>query len=216
MRALYCICFFLAVPLIGEEAALTEKYCESLGYHLAETYSARGFSDEQAFKRGIERYFKGEKLPSWEKEDLDALTKERFLQRAGEKREEADGVLTELKKNPQWTERSQGKLFYRILHKGEGEEQLNLSSAILLHIHVRTIEGRTLINSYEEKGPFSATLDNIVPGIAIGLEGAKKGEKRELYIHPDLGYKLTSHMLPPNSLLIVEVEVVDILISSLR
>jgi peptidylprolyl isomerase len=34
----------------------------------------------------------------------------------------------------------------------------------------------------------------------------KEGEKRTIYIHPDLGYG-TSGMLPPNSLLTFEVEI---------
>ena len=35
----------------------------------------------------------------------------------------------------------------------------------------------------------------------------KEGEKRRLFLHPDLGYGTTGH-LPPNSLLIFDVEVV--------
>jgi peptidylprolyl isomerase len=36
----------------------------------------------------------------------------------------------------------------------------------------------------------------------------KKGEKRTLYIHPDLAYGMASH-LPPNALLVFEVEIVE-------
>ena len=46
-----------------------------------------------------------------------------------------------------------------------------------------------------------------IPGFAKGLVGMKEGEKRILYIHPELAYGLAGH-LPPNSLLIFEVEIV--------
>ena len=46
-----------------------------------------------------------------------------------------------------------------------------------------------------------------IPGFAKGMLGMKEGEKRVLYIHPELAYGLTGQ-LPPNSLLIFEVEIV--------
>ena len=41
------------------------------------------------------------------------------------------------------------------------------------------------------------------------VEGMRVGERRKIFIHPDLAYKTIGHV-PPNSLLIVEVEVLDV------
>lgn len=49
-------------------------------------------------------------------------------------------------------------------------------------------------------------LSETILGFAKGVEGMREGERRKLYIHPELGYALFGHVAP-NSLLIVDVEV---------
>ena len=51
------------------------------------------------------------------------------------------------------------------------------------------------------------SLDEIIPGLRAGLLGMKEGEKRTIYIHPDMAYG-TNGYLPPNSLLTFEIEIV--------
>ena len=51
------------------------------------------------------------------------------------------------------------------------------------------------------------TLDETIPGFSKGIVGMREGEKRTLYIHPELGYG-SSGYLPPNSLLTFEIEVI--------
>jgi len=51
------------------------------------------------------------------------------------------------------------------------------------------------------------SLDEIIPGLKSGLIGMKEGEKRTIYIHPDLAYGSAGY-LPPNSLLTFEIELV--------
>ncbi len=50
-------------------------------------------------------------------------------------------------------------------------------------------------------------LDQTIQGFNLGIAGMKEGEKRRLFVHPELGYGTTGH-LPPNSLLIFDIEVV--------
>ena len=51
------------------------------------------------------------------------------------------------------------------------------------------------------------SLDEIIPGLKAGLVGMKEGEKRIVYVHPEMGYG-TNGYLPPNSLLTFEIEIV--------
>ena len=51
------------------------------------------------------------------------------------------------------------------------------------------------------------SLDETIPGFSKGIIGMKEGEKRTLYIHPDLAYGVNGN-LPPNSLLTFEIEIV--------
>jgi len=62
-------------------------------------------------------------------------------------------------------------------------------------------------SSEETGGPITIPLDQTIPGFSKGLVGMKEGEKRRLFVHPDLGYG-TMGQLPPNELLIFDIEVV--------
>ena len=44
--------------------------------------------------------------------------------------------------------------------------------------------------------PITIPLDQTIPGFSKGIVGMKEGEKRRLFVHPDLGYGTTGQ-LPP-------------------
>ncbi len=100
-----------------------------------------------------------------------------------------------------------GKLEYKILKEGNGPAAKE-DSEVELNYSGKFIDG-TEFGSSEQSGPITITLDQTVPGFRKGLVGMKQGEKRELVIHPDLGYG-TSGELPPNSLLIFDIELLKV------
>lgn len=68
----------------------------------------------------------------------------------------------------------------------------------------------TVFSSSDDSGePITLSLKQTIPGFKKGVMGMKVGEKRRLFIHPDLGYGTSGHLLP-NALLIFEVEVIDL------
>lgn len=99
-----------------------------------------------------------------------------------------------------------GKLQYMILTEGKGPT-VNEHSSPLIHYTGKFIDG-SVFGSSEETGPISISLDRTIPGFSKGLVGMKQGEKRRLFIHPDLAYG-TRGDLPPNAMLIFDVEVVN-------
>lgn len=98
------------------------------------------------------------------------------------------------------------KLQYVILKEGTGP-LVNEHASPLINYTGKFIDG-TVFGSSEETGPISISLDRTIPGFGKGLVGMKQGEKRRLFIHPDLAYG-TKGDLPPNALLIFDVEVVN-------
>jgi len=54
---------------------------------------------------------------------------------------------------------------------------------------------------------------NIIPGIEKSIEGMKKSGIRKVMISPHLGYgtKGVNNLIPPNAVLIYEIEVLDII-----
>lgn len=99
-----------------------------------------------------------------------------------------------------------GKLGYEIIKEGSGAI-VEPHSNVEINYEGKFIDGTVFGSSKETGGPVSISLDQTVPGFSKGMTGMKEGEKRRLYVHPDLGYGTTGH-LPPNSMLIFEVEVV--------
>lgn len=100
-----------------------------------------------------------------------------------------------------------GKLQYSVLEEGCGDILSDNSSA-LIHYTGRYID-QTVFSSSEEAEPLNLQLCDTISGFKQGLIGAKAGETRRLYVHPDFGYG-SSDVFLPNSLMIFDVKVLDV------
>lgn len=98
------------------------------------------------------------------------------------------------------------KLQYKITQTGSGQA-ITANATPLIHYQGKLLDGSIFGNSYEDGEPISLPLQQSIPGFSKGMLGMKEGEKRTLYIHPDLAYGVHGH-LPPNSLLIFDIELV--------
>lgn len=97
------------------------------------------------------------------------------------------------------------KLQYTILTTGTGPE-VQKNATPLINYKGTYIDGTVFGSSEEVGGPITIPLDQTIPGFSKGIVGMKEGEKRRLFIHPDLGYGTLGN-LPPNALLIFDIEV---------
>lgn len=94
---------------------------------------------------------------------------------------------------------------YTIQNEGKGDE-VTSESCPLIHYKGSLIDGTVFASSLDAGEPITLPIGQTIPGFSKGMVGMKEGEKRTLYIHPELAYGAGGH-LPPNSLLIFEVEV---------
>lgn len=98
------------------------------------------------------------------------------------------------------------QLQFAVAKEGRGEE-VGPDSVPLIHYTGKLLDGTVFATSESIGEPIALPLKQSIPGFAKGLVGMQEGEKRILYIHPELAYGVTGQ-LPPNSLLIFEVEIV--------
>ena len=98
------------------------------------------------------------------------------------------------------------KLQYLILQEGKGTAVLEHGTPQITYTG-KYIDGTVFGKSDEANGPITIPLDQTIPGFSKGIVGMKEGEKRRLFVHPDVGYG-TSGQLLPNSLLIFDIEVI--------
>jgi peptidylprolyl isomerase len=99
-----------------------------------------------------------------------------------------------------------GKLQYIILEPGNGPVVPEHGTP-LINYTGKYIDGTVFGSSENAGGPITVPIDQTIPGFSKGIAGMKEGEKRRLFVHPDMGYGKTGQ-LPPNSLLIFDIEVV--------
>ncbi len=98
------------------------------------------------------------------------------------------------------------KLQFLIIKQGTGPA-VETHSSPKINYTGKYQDGTVFGSSEEVGGPITIPLDQTIPGFSKGIVGMKEGEKRRLFVHPDLGYG-TSGQLPPNELLIFDIELV--------
>lgn len=119
----------------------------------------------------------------------------------------AENFLEVIAKQPNIIELQKGKLYYEVLKPGSGIPVIKNSSP-LLHFKESNLSN-TVIRDTNKKAPVKLALGETIKGFSEGVIGMKEGEKRKIYVHPDLAYGKYEGQ-EPQQLLIFEVEILSI------
>lgn len=120
-------------------------------------------------------------------------------------REKIETYLKELKENPDIRVIVPERVFVEVLQQGKGEEITSEDVVSVLYKEY-TPEGKLLKDTLGH--PFAIPLSQTIKGFQLGMNGAKVGEKRKIYLHPDYGFGKMGRR-DSNQLLIYEVTVVE-------
>jgi len=115
-------------------------------------------------------------------------------------------------KAPESEDNSMTEVQIKILQEGEGEEAQKGDVVTLNYIGTLT-DGTKFDSSFDHNQPFTFVLGQgqVIAGWEVGILGMKVGEKRQLIIPPSLAYgEQGSGLIPPNAILIFEVELLKI------
>ncbi|MFN0064641.1 MAG: FKBP-type peptidyl-prolyl cis-trans isomerase [Chlamydiales bacterium] len=213
LGALLSTLFFLPLQAQQEELSFEQidrdKIAETLGHLIVRHLVSPGFElNIDRIIAGIQDERDGKPSPLSEEEYEQAIyviQEHMFAEDAEKNLKEANAFL---EKNASATgiKMIGPKLQYRVESEGAGDIVAE-DSIPLIHYEGKLIDGTVFASSAENEEPISLPIQQTVPGFAQGLVGMREGEKRTLYIHPELAYGVSGH-LPPNSLLIFQVEVV--------
>ena len=99
-----------------------------------------------------------------------------------------------------------GKLQGLVLVEGHGAAVPEHGTPLITYTG-KFIDGSVFGSSEAAGGPISVPIDQTLPGFSKGIVGMKEGGKRRLFVHPEMGYGAAGQ-LPPNSLLIFDIEVI--------
>ena len=102
-------------------------------------------------------------------------------------------------------------LQYKVITEGTGKTPTT-SDKVKTHYRGKLINGREFDSSYKRNQPAEFPVTGVIKGWTEALQLMKEGAKWELYIPPNLAYGERGRPgIPPNSLLIFEIELLEVL-----
>ena len=102
-------------------------------------------------------------------------------------------------------------LQYEVLREGTGK-QATKASTVTVNYKGTLTDGTVFDSSYERKEPATFPLAGVIPGWTEGMQLVKEGGKIKLYVPAKLGYgeQGAGPKIPPNSVLVFEVELLKV------
>lgn len=184
------------------------KVSEAFGHLIGKNLQNIGvkFDIAQVIK-GLQDATAGKESPMTEMECVQAITsvqEKLFKEQSQENLKKAEVFLQDNSKIKEMTSLENGKVQYRIEKEGKGTA-VEAHFSPLIRYTGKFLDGSVFSASKEEEKIY---LEEVIPGLRAGLLGMKEGEKRIIYIHPELAYG-TNGYLPPNSLLTFEIDLVQ-------
>lgn len=197
-----------------QEAVTTEnpqkeisKISEAFGHLIGKNIESMGVQfDIQYVIKGLKDAAAGKNSPMTEMECIQAITAAQefaFKEQSEVNLQKAEEFLHNNGNEKGTVTIAEGKVQYKVEKEGSGGKMESTDTPLIRYVG-KFMDG-SVFGASKEDEPIS--LDEIIPGLKAGLMGMKEGEKRVIYIHPDLGYG-TRGALPPNSLLTFEIELV--------
>jgi len=111
----------------------------------------------------------------------------------------AEGVMT-----------TDSGLQYKVISEGD-EAYPTATDTVELDYMITYLDGSTGDSSYSRGTPSVFSLENLIPGFKEGVMMMPVGSHYRFYVHPDLAYtEIGTESIPPNTLLIFDVELRDI------
>ena len=107
-------------------------------------------------------------------------------------------------------EKSESGLYFKIIKEGNGEF-IKLTDEVSFNYVGKLLTGK-IFDGEHKKNPISFKVADLIEGWKEGMLYLKKGGKAKLIIPPYLGYgDYDLEKIPPHSVLVFEVEVVDVM-----
>jgi FKBP-type peptidyl-prolyl cis-trans isomerase len=103
-------------------------------------------------------------------------------------------------------------LKYQALKQGTGSVSPKATDTVKVHYHGTLLNGTVFDSSVQRGQPISFPLNQVIAGWTEGLQLMKVGDKFKFEIPPNLAYgeRSPTPLIPPNSTLVFEVELLGI------
>ena len=197
-----------------------DKESYSLGYQFGQSLKYQGLEiNLEVYESGIKDALGGTN-PLLSREEIQKTVSEIqqrvMAARQKELKEKAEKNLAEGKAFLEENKKKEGVktlpsgLQYKVLAEGSGKTP-KASDQVTVNYKGTFINGSEFDSSYKRGTPATLEVDKVVPGWKEALRLMKEGSKWQLFIPPELGYgERGTGPIPPNSVLIFEVELISV------
>ncbi|MEM7217445.1 MAG: FKBP-type peptidyl-prolyl cis-trans isomerase [Pseudomonadota bacterium] len=192
-----------------------------LGFNSAQaTYAQLGdFIDADAYALGVGRAFAGEGSEVSQADSqaaMQALRRRLEEQRSAGAAETASAGAAFLAENGkrEGVVTTASGLQYEVMTAGDGPKP-GINDSVKTHYHGTLIDGTVFDSSVQRDKPATFPLQGVIRGWTEALQLMPVGSKYKLFIPPNLAYgERATGSIPPQSTLIFEVELLEILNSA--
>lgn len=171
--------------------------------------------DPDALVAGVKDAMTGKELRLKPEEIQQALMKlqesaiKKQTETADKNKKEGQAFLEKNKAEPNVKTTASG-LQYQIIKEGTGKTPSE-KDTVTAHYEGKLIDGKKFDSSYDRNQPADFPVTGVIPGWTEALKMMKVGSKWKLFVPPELGYGASPRPgIPPNSVLVFEVELVGI------
>jgi FKBP-type peptidyl-prolyl cis-trans isomerase FklB len=210
----------LVAPVVAQEKTqfkdTKDKSSYAIGVNVGTNFGKQKIPlNVDAFAAGVKDGIAGKpKMTEAEiKDTMMAFEKEmenRQKEAAEKNKGEGEKFLAENKKKPGVKTTADG-LEYKVIKEGAGASP-KATDTVTVNYEGKLIDGTVFDSSYKRGQPATFPLNAVIKGWTEGLQLMKVGEKSQLFIPSDLGYgeRSPGADIPPNSVLIFDVELIAI------
>jgi peptidylprolyl isomerase len=195
------------------EAATAQKVLEAseaIGVLMAKSIQTLGIScDTDKIVQGFKDALQGRDKLKSEMEYVEIIAHAQeavFKEMAAENLKKTEEFLTQNKSAVGIKELEANKLQYKIEKEGTGPVVDENCTPIIRY--TATFLDESIEEPSKDESRINLREDELIVGFKKALIGMKEGEKRTVYIHPDLAFKTKDYNRHTNSLLTFEIEVV--------
>jgi len=214
---LFGICFAAEKPELKDQK---DKESYSLGYQFGQGLKAQGLDiNLEAYSSGIKDALSGTN-PQLSQEEIQKTiseiqkrvmaAREKGLKEVTAKNLSESKIFLEENKKKEGIKTLPSGLQYKVLTEGSGKTP-RATDQVTVNYKGTLINGSEFDNSYKRGNPTTFQLGKVIKGWMEALQLMKEGSKWQLFIPPELGYgERGAGPVPPNSVLIFEVELLAI------
>ncbi len=192
------------------------RYSYAVGQQIGRNMKTQKIDlDVNAFSLAIKHQLEGKKEMLTEEEVRKALSK-MSEGRNKKRREEAEGNkkigadFLAKNKAKDGVKTTESGLQYEVLTEGKGKKP-NAESTVKVHYKGTLIDGTEFDSSYKRNAPAEFPVKKVIKGWTEALQLMSIGSKWKLTIPADLAYGESGRpSIPPNSALVFEVELLEI------